>query len=101
MSKPVYLINPDNDYPSYFGFEEFAGWGRQPAVKTADLAIITLAGVFSEDFDVFLCDEHVTPVDAIPKWGKYPNNRPLTGTPQTSRGCPFEIGLKGVDEWMS
>ena len=190
MSKSVYLINPANDYPSYFGFEAVAGWGGQPAVKTADLAITTLAGMFPEDFDVVLCDEHVTPVDldmpvdyvgitgkisqrtrmialaeefrrrgktvliggsyaslspdamrphcdilvrgevehifdqicddlrtshwrdeyvgdkadlsnsAIPKWGKYPNNRALTGTLQTSRGCPFECEFCDVIQYL-
>jgi radical SAM superfamily enzyme YgiQ (UPF0313 family) len=63
MAKSIYLINPANDYPSYFGFEVFAGWGGSPAVNTADLTTVTLAGMFPEDFDVNVCDEHITPVD--------------------------------------
>jgi radical SAM superfamily enzyme YgiQ (UPF0313 family) len=63
MSKSIYLINPANDYPSYFGAEVFAGWGGRPAVNNADLATTTIAGLLPEDFNAFLCEEHVMPVD--------------------------------------
>jgi radical SAM superfamily enzyme YgiQ (UPF0313 family) len=63
MPKSVYLINPADDFPSYWGFEAFAGWGFDPVIATADLAITTLAGMFPKDFSVHLCDEHLAPVD--------------------------------------
>jgi radical SAM superfamily enzyme YgiQ (UPF0313 family) len=63
MSKSIYLINPANDYPSYFGFEVSAGWGGSPAVSTADLATTTIASMFPGDFNVRICEEHITAVD--------------------------------------
>jgi radical SAM superfamily enzyme YgiQ (UPF0313 family) len=63
MSKSVYLINPVDDFPSYFGSEVFFGWGASPAVQTADLATTTVAGMFPDDFKVDLCEERITPVD--------------------------------------
>jgi radical SAM superfamily enzyme YgiQ (UPF0313 family) len=63
MSKLIYLINPANDYPSYFGFEVSAGWGGVPAVNIADLATTTVAGMFPEDFSVCICEEHIAMVD--------------------------------------
>jgi radical SAM superfamily enzyme YgiQ (UPF0313 family) len=190
MSKSIYLINPANDYPSYFGFEVFAGWGGAPAVNTADLATTTIAGMFPEDFNVRICEEHITNVDfdtsadyvgitgkvsqrnrmialagefrrrgkivmmggpyaslspdvlrphcdilvrgeveemfdricddlrtarwkpeyiggkadlsnsVIPRWEKYPNDRALVGTVQTSRGCPFECEFCDVIQYL-
>jgi len=63
MSKSIYLINPASDYPSYFGSEVFAAWGVRPAINNADLATTTIAGMLPADFDVLLCEEHITPVD--------------------------------------
>jgi radical SAM superfamily enzyme YgiQ (UPF0313 family) len=60
----IYLINPAADLPtSYFGAEVFAARLRRPAVMIADLAMPTLAALAPRDFEVFLCDEHLTPVD--------------------------------------
>jgi hypothetical protein len=36
----------------------------------------------------------------VPKWSKYPNDRALIGTLQTSRGCPFECEFCDVIQYL-
>jgi radical SAM superfamily enzyme YgiQ (UPF0313 family) len=36
----------------------------------------------------------------LPKWSVYPNNRTLTGSVQTSRGCPFECEFCDVIQYL-
>jgi hypothetical protein len=63
MSKSIYLINPRSDFPTYFGGEVFGVSGFDPAVLMADLATPTVAALAPPDFDVRICDEHLSPVE--------------------------------------
>ncbi len=63
MSKSLYLINPRNALPSYFGAEVFEAYGFRPAVAMADLATTTVAALAPKDWRVSICEEHVSPVD--------------------------------------
>ena len=63
MASSIYMVNPSNDFPSYFGGEVFAGRGFRPATMVADLALPTLAAFVPDDFEVRICDEFVTPID--------------------------------------
>lgn len=61
--KALYLINPAADFPTYFGGEVYAGRGFAPAALLADLALPTIAALAPPDFQVSLCDQHLTPVN--------------------------------------
>lgn len=63
MSKSLYLINPKADAPSYYEAEIFAHLGLPPTALIADLAITTVAALAPADFEITLCDEHVSAVD--------------------------------------
>ena len=65
MSKSIYLINPRSDFPTYFGGEVFGASGFDPAVLMADLATPTVAALAPPDFDVRICDEHISPVELV------------------------------------
>jgi len=66
MSRSIYLVNPAPDAPSYLDSEVFSAWGLKPAAFGADLTLPTLAAFVPEGWDVRLCDERLTPVDADP-----------------------------------
>ena len=61
--KKIYLINPKGDSPTYFGGDAFAGYGERPVAHMIDLAILTVAALVPDDFEVAVCDEHITPID--------------------------------------
>jgi radical SAM superfamily enzyme YgiQ (UPF0313 family) len=63
MPKSIYLINPRADFPSYHSAEVYAHLGLTPVAYVADLAITTVAALIPDDFEVRVCDEHITPVD--------------------------------------
>jgi radical SAM superfamily enzyme YgiQ (UPF0313 family) len=63
MSRSIYLVNPRADFPTYFGAEMMAAWGLRPVTTIADLATTTVAAMVPDDFEIRICDEHVTPVD--------------------------------------
>jgi len=63
VGKSLYLVNPAADMPSYFGAEVFGGRGFAPATSMADLSVATVAAFAPQDFNVSLCDEHLTGVD--------------------------------------
>jgi radical SAM superfamily enzyme YgiQ (UPF0313 family) len=63
VSRSIYLVNPVAEAPGYFGGEAYAGNGLPPGVLVASLALPTLAGMIPDDFDVRMCDEHITPID--------------------------------------
>ena len=62
-SKSVYIIAPRSEVPYSFGAEVFEHHGFAPVQWVADLAILTLAALVPDDFDVDICDEAHTPVD--------------------------------------
>ncbi|MGH8613076.1 MAG: hypothetical protein ACREYF_13935 [Gammaproteobacteria bacterium] len=62
MAKAIYLINPACDFPTYFGAEVYAANGFRPVTLMADLAVTTLAAMVPSDFEVRLCDQHLSPV---------------------------------------
>jgi len=63
MTKSIYLINPDSDFPTYNGAEVFAGLGMAPATMVADLATTTLAAMAPPELDVEVADDHLSGVD--------------------------------------
>ncbi len=190
MTKANYLINPACDFPTYFDAEVYAANGFRPVTLMADLAVTTLAAMAPSDFEVRLCDQHLSPVNfdcaadfvgitgkitqwghmmeiaeafrqrgkvvviggpyaslcpavvrpycdilvrgevediveeffsdlrggcwkteyvgnrpdlshsPLPRWDIYPNDRALSGTVQTSRGCPFECEFCDVIQYL-
>jgi radical SAM superfamily enzyme YgiQ (UPF0313 family) len=63
MATTLYLINPAESFPTYYGTEVFAKYGYSPAAYIADLATTTIAAMAPEDFEVTICDEHISPAD--------------------------------------
>lgn len=63
MSKSLYLINPKADTRSYYEAEVFTYLGLPPTALIADLAITTVAALAPSDFEIALCDEHISAVD--------------------------------------
>ncbi|MGH8656746.1 MAG: cobalamin-dependent protein [Gammaproteobacteria bacterium] len=63
MTKAIYLINPACDFPTYFGAEVYAANGFRPVTLMADLAVTTLAAMAPSNFEVQLCDQHLSPVN--------------------------------------
>lgn len=61
--KTVYLINPKNDFPNYYGGEVFGHDLGRPGVAVSDLAVTTVATLMRPFFNVILCEEHVDEVD--------------------------------------
>ena len=62
MSKSLYVVNPRNDFPSFYTLDALAADGLR-LQHYGDLAITTVAMFAPEDFSVTLCDESVTPAD--------------------------------------
>ncbi len=63
MSNSIYLINPKADFANYYSAEVVEHLGFTPTAFIADLVITTVAAFVPDDFDVTICDEHITPVD--------------------------------------
>lgn len=63
VARSLYLINPENDYPTYFGSDVFRATGHAPAVVIGDLAVTTVAALAPEDMDVRVWDEGAGPID--------------------------------------
>jgi hypothetical protein len=59
----LYLVNPRSGLPGYYGGEVFESWGLGAVVGIADLATATVAALAPPDWNVSICDEHVSPVD--------------------------------------
>lgn len=190
MPNSIYLINPIDNFPSYYSADVFARYGYPAAAYTANLSITTVAALVPDDFEITLCDEQIFPADLdtnaaivgitgkctqvermldlaklyrergkivmiggpqaslcpeqfrshcdilvcgeleeiaqqvfddlragcwqseysggradmthspIPRWDLYPNERTLTGSVQTSRGCPFECEFCDVIQYV-
>ena len=63
MAKSIYLINPEPDFPTYFGAEVYQAIGLPSTASIADLALTTIAAMAPIDWKVTLCEESVQPVD--------------------------------------
>ena len=63
MAKSIYLINPKADFPNYYSAEVVTDLGLTPAAFIADLVLTTVAALIPDEFEVTICDEHMTPVD--------------------------------------
>jgi hypothetical protein len=59
----LYVVNPRAPGASYFGAEVFARSGFGDAQGIADLTAVTVAAMAPPDWDVSVCDEHITPID--------------------------------------
>src|SRR5262245_31892536 len=62
MSKSLYVVNPRNDFPSFYTLDALAAGGLR-LQHYGDLSITTVAMFAPADFTVTLCDESVTPAD--------------------------------------
>lgn len=63
VKKSIYLINPKNDFASYYGGEVMEGLLDKPGQLVADLAVTTVAALMQPYMVVALCDQHVQDVD--------------------------------------
>jgi radical SAM superfamily enzyme YgiQ (UPF0313 family) len=63
VSNSLYLINARAKAPSYFGAEVFAHVGFRHAQGIADLAAVTIAALAPSNWDISVCDEHLSSVD--------------------------------------
>jgi radical SAM superfamily enzyme YgiQ (UPF0313 family) len=63
VPKSLYLINPRAKVPGYYGADVFEQAGLSPAAGIADLAIVTVAALAPPDWEVTICDEHISAVD--------------------------------------
>ena len=63
MAKSIYLINPADSYPTYYGAEVLAHLGFSSVASIADLTMTTVAALIPDDFEITICDEHITPAD--------------------------------------
>ncbi len=63
MSRAIYLINPNADAPPYYGADVLTQYNLPPAVHVADLATATVAAMVPDDFEVTLCEQHLSGVD--------------------------------------
>lgn len=62
MSKSLYVVNPRNDFASFYTLDALASQGLR-LQHYGDLAITTVAMLAPDDFAVTLCEESVQPVD--------------------------------------
>lgn len=63
MPKSIYLINPIENSPTYHGTDVYKRFGFEPAASIADLTTTTVAAMVPDDFEVVVCDEHISPAD--------------------------------------
>lgn len=63
MPKSLYVINAKAKGASYFGAEVFAHFGFPHAQGIADLAAVTVAALAPRDWDISVCDEHLSSID--------------------------------------
>ena len=63
MRNSLYLINPRANTPGYYGGDAFEQAGLPAAVGIADLSVVTVAALSPPDWDVTICDEHISAVD--------------------------------------
>jgi len=63
MAKSLYLINPKNTSPSYFGSEVYEFMGLPPIQAVADLATVTVAAMAPKDWHIEICEEHIEPIN--------------------------------------
>jgi hypothetical protein len=60
MKPSIILINPKSDFTTYFDGSIFAAAGFPNTTYFADLAIVTLAALVPEGWDIALCDENIS-----------------------------------------
>ena len=63
MAKSIYLINPKEISPGYFGLEVSGRLNGRPQALIADLTTTTLAAMVPSDWRIALCDERIQRVD--------------------------------------
>jgi hypothetical protein len=63
MIHELYLINPAENTPGYFGLEVLGAWTGINATAMADLATPTVAAFAPSDWTVTICEERLDPVD--------------------------------------
>ena len=59
----IYLINPAENAPGYFGLEVLGAWTGVNATAIADLATPTVAAFAPDNWKVTICEERLDPVD--------------------------------------
>jgi len=63
MPKSIYLINPADSYPTYYGTEILNNLGSSQVTAIADLTMTTVAALIPDGFDITICDEHISSAD--------------------------------------
>ncbi|WP_395686314.1 radical SAM protein [Aestuariivirga sp.] len=63
IDKSLYLINPREPWPSYYGTEFLEAWDLGHATGIADLTTPTIAALAPSDWSISICDERVQTVD--------------------------------------
>lgn len=63
MPNTIYLINPADSYPTYYGTEVLESIGSSRVAAIADLTMTTVAALIPDGFEITICDEHISPAD--------------------------------------
>ena len=63
MTRSIYVIAPDEGFPTYYGTEVLEKHGQEKKALIGDLATVTLAALIPSDFSVEICDEHIDEVN--------------------------------------
>ncbi len=63
MSRSIYLINPGQDFPTFFGTDVLEEATGKKAAYGVPLALPTVAAMVPDDFQITMCDENIEAVD--------------------------------------
>jgi radical SAM superfamily enzyme YgiQ (UPF0313 family) len=63
MARSIYLINPRQDFPSYFGTDVVEKATGRKTAYSVPLALPTVAAMIPQDFHITFCDDTVETID--------------------------------------
>lgn len=63
MEKSIYLVNPREPGPAFYGADVLKSWGMGRIANVADLSTTTVAALVPSDWTVSICDERIEALD--------------------------------------